>query len=71
MVGTINLDYRSLYFHFENAVFMADCSAVQDVKKDFDETLPRCREVTENYCNEIHGINRIINQIIRLFAPLF
>lgn len=71
VVGTINLDYRSLYFHFENAVFMADCSAVQDVKKDFDETLPRCREVTENYCNEIHGINRIINQIIRLFAPLF
>lgn len=71
VVGTINLDYRSLYFHFENAVFIADCNAVQDVKKDFDETLPRCREVTENYRNEPRGIKRIINQIIRLFAPLF
>lgn len=71
VVGTINLDYRSLYFHFENAVLLADCKAVQDVKADFDETLIRCNEVTNNYRSELRGIKRIVNQIMRLFAPLF
>lgn len=71
VVGTINLDYRSLYFHFENAVFLADCKAIHDVKTDFDQTLTRCREVTENYQNELRGLKRITNQIMRLFAPLF
>lgn len=71
VVGTINLDYRSLYFHFENAVLIADCKAVHDVKKDFDETLLRCREVTEQYKTETKGLKRIFYQIMRLFAPLF
>lgn len=70
VVGTINLDYRSLYFHFENAVFFAECDAVLDVKKDFEQTLPRCCEVTEQYREELRGLKRLKIQILRLFAPL-
>lgn len=33
--GTINLDYRSLYHHFENGCFMVDCPAVDEIKRDF------------------------------------
>lgn len=67
VVGSINLDYRSLYLHFEDAVFLYQCDAVADVKKDFEQTFPVCREV--------HQVEkslpvRIWQSILRLFAPL-
>lgn len=69
-VGTINLDYRSLYFHFENGAFLYGCSAVGEVKKDIDETLPVCCEVTEKYRSGRSAVLRIGQCILRLFAPL-
>lgn len=69
-VGTINLDYRSLYYHFENGVFLYDCQAVKDIKKDFDKVLPVCREVTEQYRTGRSAILRTRQCILRLFAPL-
>ena len=48
-VGTINLDFRSLYLHFENGCWFYGCKAVQDVKADFDATFPVCTEVTSKY----------------------
>ena len=47
--GTINLDYRSLYHHFENGCLYADCEAVMDTKRDFEETFAQCEEVTDYY----------------------
>lgn len=69
-VGTINLDYRSLYFHFENGAYLYGCDAVQDVKKDFDETFPVCCEVTEKYKSGRSAALRLWQCILRLFAPL-
>ena len=48
--GTINLDYRSLYHHFENGCFMIDCQSVLDIKSDLIKTMGECRDVTEQYC---------------------
>lgn len=70
VVGTINLDYRSLYFHFENAVFFTNTKTVNDVKEDFDKTLERCTEVTEDYMHEPIGVKRLLYQILKLFSPL-
>lgn len=69
-IGTINLDYRSLYLHFENGVFLYDCKAVSDMRRDFDELFPVCREVTEQYKSGRSAILRIGQCILRLFAPL-
>ncbi len=69
-VGTINLDYRSLYFHFENGVFLYDCSAVGDIKEDFLQTFPLCREVTDQYKSARSRALRLGQCILRLFAPL-
>lgn len=69
-VGTINLDYRSLYFHFENGAFLYGCDAVKDVKKDFDATFPVCCEVTEKYKSGGPAALRLSQCILRLFAPL-
>ena len=67
--GTINLDYRSLYHHFENGCLYYDNQAVLDTRKDFEETMALCREVTEDYRNPGSGM-RLIQLILRLFAPL-
>lgn len=69
-VGTINLDYRSLYFHFENGVFLYDCNAVGEIKKDFDQTLSECKEVTKEYATEGSFFHRFRQSFWRLFAPL-
>ena len=68
--GTINLDFRSLYHHFENGVLMADCKAVMDMKALFEETFPKCSEVTEEYRTGRSRFRRLIQMILRLFAPL-
>ena len=38
MIGTINLDYRSLVHHFENGVWMYECSSIKDIKRDIEDT---------------------------------
>lgn len=69
-VGTINLDYRSLYLHFENGTFFYGCDAVADVKADFDRVFPACEEVTEKYRTGRSRALRMGQSILRLFAPL-
>ena len=68
--GTINMDYRSLYHHFENGCLYADCGAVMDTKKDFEETFAQCRDVTEHYASGRGALLRIEQLLLRLAAPL-
>ena len=46
VVGTINLDYRSLYHHFECAAYMVDTPCIGDIEADFADTLKKCHLVT-------------------------
>ena len=69
-VGTINLDFRSLYLHFENGCWFYGCKAVQDVKADFDATFPVCTEVTSKYSVKGNLALRGWQLILRLFSPL-
>ena len=68
--GTINLDFRSLYHHFENGALMYDLEAVADMKQMFDEVFPKCREVTEDYRTGRSRFMRVIQVVLRLAAPL-
>jgi cardiolipin synthase len=68
--GTINLDYRSLYHHFENGCLYADCDAVMDTKRDFEETFKQCKEVTEYYTEGRGAFLRLSQLLLRLAAPL-
>ncbi len=69
VVGSINLDYRSLMLHFENAVLFVDHDVVQDVKRDFEETLPRC-ECVEEKIRRFSMLHELYLGLLRLFAPL-
>ena len=70
VVGTINLDYRSLYHHFENDVLLYGCDAIGDMARDFDVLFSQCSEVTQRYSTGSGAILRIWQCILRLFAPL-
>ena len=67
--GTINLDYRSLYHHFENGCLYADCGAVMDTKHDFESFMAESREVTDDYKAPTAGKN-LLMLILRFIAPL-
>jgi cardiolipin synthase len=68
-VGTTNLDFRSLYLHFECGALMHESKAVMEVKDDFLRTLPLCREITLKDCAR-NAVQRIFQDVLRLFAPL-
>lgn len=66
-VGTINFDYRSLYLHFECNVLLTQLEAIQDISKDFEETLLLSRKIDQKHSQRFRGI---YEAILRLFAPL-
>ena len=69
-IGTSNLDYRSLYHHFENNVLLYGCEAVEAMAIDFENLFPQCREVTASYAAGRGAMLRTWQYILRLFAPL-
>ena len=69
-IGTSNLDYRSLYLHFENNVMLYGGPAVKQMEQDFMETFQVIREVTEQYRDKRAGILRLWQCVLRLFAPM-
>lgn len=68
-VGTVNLDFRSLYLHFECGVRLVATDAVMQVKDDFVSTLSKCKKITLDDCKAKLPM-RIIQNVLRIFAPL-
>ena len=70
-VGTVNLDYRSFYLHFECGLWMAQTDAVHAIKEDFLKTLSLCEQMTQNSRQIRFGYaHRMASAVLRLFAPL-
>lgn len=69
-VGSINLDYRSLYLHFECGVFMYKTKALEQLKKDCLETFEQSEEMTLEFCRNQNVFIQILQGMMRLIAPL-
>lgn len=69
VVGTINLDYRSLYLHFECGTLIMGTDTVRDLARDMAETLAQSREVTLADC-ERGFFGSLLDAVVRVFAPL-
>lgn len=69
-VGTVNLDYRSMFLHFENGVLLYDTPSVADIRDDFLETQTRSLMVTLESCRSISLPHRLARDLLKLFAPL-
>lgn len=68
-VGTVNLDYRSLFLHFENNSLFYKSSLLADLKADYQETLEQCKERTPDNM-KLTFSRMMLNGILRIFAPL-
>ena len=69
-VGTLNLDYRSLYLHFECGLYMEDCKVIKDIKKDMVETIEKSKLLTKKDAKPPF-IKGLFQALLRLLAPLF
>ena len=70
VVGTINLDYRSLYHHFECGLYMEDTSSITDIKLDFKNTLEQSQRVTLDDIKNYNTFMTLTGKVLKLFAPL-
>ena len=70
VVGTINLDYRSLYHHFECATYMYGTDCVPKIEKDFQDTLLKCRQVTKETLRHEKWTMRLLGSLMKVAAPL-
>ena len=68
-VGSINLDFRSLYLHFECGAWLLQSNVIQDIKEDFLQTLEQSEQMTEKSCR-VSFIKKLVQNIFRLLAPL-
>ncbi len=69
-VGTINLDYRSLYHHFECGVYMYDVPCIEDIENDFQQTLEQCHRITMMDVKKEKIIYKILGALMKVVAPL-
>lgn len=70
VVGTINMDYRSLFLHFECAVWMFGSSSIQTMKEDFLQTLEMCTPITMEDLEKMPWYKTLAGTVLRIFAPL-
>ncbi len=72
-VGSINLDYRSLYHHFEVGLYVDGNRVIRDILEDFHETLDRCQQI---FLEDIRAggfrnrLDRVMGAIFKLVAPM-
>ena len=69
-VGTINLDYRSLYHHFECATYLYKTDCIPEIENDFQHTLSKCRKVTLKTIKEEKLFYKIMGTLLKFIAPL-
>jgi len=69
-VGTINLDYRSLYLHFECGTFIYNNSEIDKIERDYQQTLAKCQKITLIDVKNRTLLTKIAGQVLKLIAPL-
>ena len=70
VVGTINMDYRSLYLHFENGIYMENVDEISKIYDDFEDTFNECQKLGDKDV-KAGFVKSLWQAVLRLFAPLF
>ncbi|GFI66189.1 putative cardiolipin synthase YwiE [Lachnospiraceae bacterium] len=70
VVGTINLDYRSLYHHFECATYLYGADCISGIEADFQATAAKCRQVTLETCRREKLRVKLTGCLMKAVAPL-
>lgn len=70
MIGTSNLDFRSLYMHLENNLWLNDPNTIKDMSEYFRETLNYSKQITKEAIKKRNIIYRVFQAVLRTFSPL-
>ena len=70
VVGTINLDYRSLYHHFECAVYLYGAPCIRDIQADFAAAVAVSRQVTAQSIRREKRFYKVAGRLLKVIAPL-
>ena len=71
VIGTVNLDFRSLYLHFENAAYLYGMEAVTEMEGDFQACLRECKEIDLTAYALLPQTKLFFGKALRVLAPLF
>ena len=69
-MGTINLDYRSLYHHFECAAYLYKVPQVAEIEEDFNETLKKCQPMSKEDLKKDPVLRKLSGRLLKILAPL-
>ena len=69
-VGTVNLDYRSLFLHFEDGVWLCEAPCIPDIRRDFEQTLTISQRVELRQYKHLSPLVGLYRNFLRIFAPL-
>ena len=69
IIGTMNLDYRSLVHHFENGIYLYNHKVIKEVKEDIDKTITKSLLITQDPMKN-NPIQRLIRVIIFAISPM-
>ena len=70
VVGTANLDFRSLYWHYECSVYLYQVNEIKEIVKDFEETQKLCQQITEEVVKKIGIFSKVSAYILKIVASL-
>lgn len=70
VVGTINLDYRSLYLHYECAAYLYKVPALADIRQDFEDTIAKSQEIRPENMKKPPFFTGLFTALLKLLAPL-
>jgi cardiolipin synthase len=70
VIGTVNLDYRSLFLHFECGVWLWKTPSIKEMKNDFLMIITQCQKVTLESFEDISFFKIALRAFLRIFAPL-
>ena len=70
VVGTINLDYRSLYHHFECAAYLWEVRCLPEIEGDFQQTLIKSTQITLQSAREVSFFRKALGVLLKAVAPL-
>ena len=71
VIGTVNVDYRSMFLHFECCNLLMKTPVVKKIKIDFERALLESKEVNRDVVNRRNPFKRLLSFILSIFGPLF
>lgn len=69
-IGTVNLDFRSLYLHFEDGVILRNVSALAHVRADMEAIAEACEQITPEAVLHAPALRRLMRMLLRAAAPM-